>query len=66
MRHSTNAVNTKGWRRLPLPDLKALILEVQRSAVRQHLPVAEWRRLDHMRERADAMEKEGAPCGLVR
>jgi hypothetical protein len=46
------------WRKLPLSQLESHILQVQRSAVRQHLSVAEWAMLDRMRKRAEALRKE--------
>jgi hypothetical protein len=46
------------WRRLPPDALAAAILQVQRSAVRTHLPEREWRRLDRMRRRYEELRKE--------
>ena len=46
------------WRRLPLSELADQILQIQRTAVHQHLSVQEWRMLDRMRRRRDALQKE--------
>jgi hypothetical protein len=55
--HLERPVNMDGWRKLPLAELEALINETRRSAVRQHLSEAEWRRLDRMRKRARALAR---------
>ena len=48
----------RAWRRLPPHVLAATILQMQRSATRQHLSEQEWRRLDRMRRRYQALQKE--------
>jgi hypothetical protein len=58
MQHVGKRVNTRGWRRLPPPDLETLILQVQRSAVHRHLTPGEWRELDRMRQRRGELMKE--------
>jgi hypothetical protein len=54
-------ITTRGWRRLPLPDLETLILKVRREAAHRHLSPVEWRRVDCMREREAALRKEATP-----
>jgi hypothetical protein len=45
--------------RLSLAELHARILEIRRMAARQHVSQAEWKVVDRMRKRADALRKEG-------
>jgi hypothetical protein len=47
-----------GWRQPPPDALEAAILEMRRRAVREHLPEREWGRLDRMRKRYAALQKE--------
>jgi hypothetical protein len=51
----------KNWRMLPLAELESLILEISRSAAKQHLPQDAWRQLDRMRERAKKLHAEATP-----
>jgi hypothetical protein len=46
------------WRRLPRSELADRILQLQRTAAHRHLSVQEWRRLDRMRRRHAALQKE--------
>jgi hypothetical protein len=44
---------------LSLAELDARILEIRRLAARQHVTQAEWKAVDRIRERANALRKEG-------
>ena len=59
-KYTSNGHTTRSpaWRRLPPDVLAATILQMQRSATRQHLSEHEWRRLDRMRRRYQALQKE--------
>jgi ParB-like chromosome segregation protein Spo0J len=46
------------WQQLPPDALEAEILKMRRRAVREHLPEREWKRLDRMRQRHAALQKE--------
>src|SRR5262249_21297724 len=54
-RPSTRQVPLRRW---SLAELDAEILRVQRSAVREHLPLNAWRRLDRMRKRRAVLSKQ--------
>jgi hypothetical protein len=44
--------------RLTLAEIEARILEIRRLAARQHVSQAEWRTVDRMRKRANALRKQ--------
>jgi hypothetical protein len=45
--------------RLSLAELDARILEIRRLAAQQHVSQVEWKSVDRMRRRANALRKEG-------
>jgi hypothetical protein len=56
--HNNNSRQQTHLRRLPLSELEHQILQIQRTAVHQHLSVQKWRMLDRMRRRRAALQKE--------
>jgi hypothetical protein len=44
--------------RLTLAELDGRILAIRRLAARQHVSQAEWKAVDRMRKRAEALRKE--------
>jgi hypothetical protein len=54
----SHIINARGWRKLSIPDLDALILSIRRSAVSHHLSIKQWRELDRMRQRLAKLLKD--------
>jgi len=52
-------INRRELRTRSLPELEALVLDIQRSAVRHHLNAREWAFVDRLRKRCAALRKEG-------
>jgi hypothetical protein len=50
-------VNSRGYRRMALPELEDLILSIRRQAAVQHLNTSEWAFIDSLRARAERLRR---------
>ena len=57
MSNSTKPRQTH-WRSLSLSELEDQILQILRRAAHRHFSDRDWRMLDRMRRRRDALQKE--------
>jgi hypothetical protein len=57
---STPTPKISRWRNVELGELREMILRERRRSVTEHLEPQEWKRLDKMRGRLAALEKEAA------
>jgi hypothetical protein len=58
MPHPKPEINSKGWRRQSLPELEQYLLRLRRAAEFHHYPEVEWRFIDRVKKRINALRRE--------